>query len=385
MEEDMRLWSGTRLAWRKLWLGAILLALTAPAAYAQHRVVATPSSSCPPAPCAPSILGIPQTPPGTPPSGEAPPRTEPVLQPSDTAFADVGRGGVGFGETGAFTAAGYIDSAIPVTQFRFRYDSSYRNNRPDRAEFFYAKCGCFRDLGDFDAPGPPLLETSVDYQDLSAYLEVAATERLSGFVELPVRFINPEQNANSAGLADMYAGVKYALIADPCRYVTFQFRTWFPTGDADRGLGNDHVSLEPGILLYELLTDKLILEAEVKDWIPIDGTDFAGNILRYGVGLSYLVVDRPTLRAAPVAEFVGWSVLGGKELAVASIDPPVTSVQDADHDTIVNVKLGVRIGFGEQVEPTIWGGSDFYVGYGRALTGDVWYKDTLRVEYRLRF
>ena len=29
--------------------------------------------------------------------------------------------------------------------------------------------------------------------------------------------------------------------------------------------------------------------------------------------------------------------------------------------------------------------SDVYVGYGRALTGDVWYKDMVRVEYRLHF
>jgi len=28
---------------------------------------------------------------------------------------------------------------------------------------------------------------------------------------------------------------------------------------------------------------------------------------------------------------------------------------------------------------------DFYVGYGRALTGDVWYKNMLRVEVRVRF
>jgi hypothetical protein len=28
--------------------------------------------------------------------------------------------------------------------------------------------------------------------------------------------------------------------------------------------------------------------------------------------------------------------------------------------------------------------SDIYIGYGRALTGDVWYKDILRAELRLR-
>jgi hypothetical protein len=50
---------------------------------------------------------------------------------------------------------------------------------------------------------------------------------------------------------------------------------------------------------------------------------------------------------------------------------------DASGDTIVNMKAGVRFFTGEH--------SNFYVGYGRALTGDVWYKDIIRVEMRLVF
>ena len=30
-------------------------------------------------------------------------------------------------------------------------------------------------------------------------------------------------------------------------------------------------------------------------------------------------------------------------------------------------------------------GSDLYIGYSRALTGDVWYKDIFRTELRFRF
>src|SRR5207248_6321693 len=48
-------------------------------------------------------------------------------------------------QTGAESSVGYIDSAVPRTQFRLRYDSAYDNNRPDRAAFFYPKCGCFQD------------------------------------------------------------------------------------------------------------------------------------------------------------------------------------------------------------------------------------------------
>ena len=48
----------------------------------------------------------------------------------------------------------------------------------------------------------------------------------------------------------------------------------------------------------------------------------------------------------------------------------------ASGDTIINAKLGVRAGGQRQ---------DFYVGYGRALTGEQWYQDIVRFEYRLKF
>ena len=84
---------------------------------------------------------------------------------------------------------------------------------------------------------------------------------------------------------------------------------------------------------------------------------------------------------APAAAKSGWTVLSGKEL-----NPDGLVAKGAAGDTIVNAKLGVRIGFGAPTPgspyPTR---SDLYIGYGRALTGEVWYKDILRMEYRLFF
>ncbi len=280
---------------------------------------------------------------------------------------------------GSFSATGYIDSAIPVTMFRLRFDAAYDDNSPDRAEFFYAKCGCFHTP---DAHGPARPETRIDYQDISSYLEVAFSDRFSAFAEVPVRFLNPEQNENTAGLADMNAGFKYALIACDDHFLTFQFRTYIPTGASTHGLGTDHVSLEPAILAHERLSERLALDAELRDWIPVGGSDFAGNIVRYGVGLSYLVLNRQNFRVIPVGEIVGWTVLDGMQFS------PVDNggmPEDASGDTIVNAKVGVRFGFGDLQEAGLLSRSDLYVGYGRALTGDVWYKDILRVEYRIRF
>jgi hypothetical protein len=279
--------------------------------------------------------------------------------------------GAGVGSSVALAApGGYIDNAIPKTMFRLRFDAAYNDNRPDRAEFFYAKCGC----NGANSPGPPLSETSVDYQEISAYLEAAIDKRFSGFVEVPVRFLNPDVNRDFTGIGDMNAGLKWAFVACEDRFLTFQLRTFIPTGDAFRGLGTRHVSLEPALLAYQRLTDRLVFEAELRDWIPINGTDYAGNVLRYGVGLGYDIVQRDGLRITPIAEFVGWTVLGGKELAVAGTQ---AATQDAAGDTIVNMKLGARTYFGPH--------SDLYVGWGRALTGAVWYKDIFRAEYRWVF
>jgi hypothetical protein len=377
MEETMRL--STRKHAR-LWAavsGTVLLVLIATPAHGQVILNGSGNCACPtpflgpavPAPPAgqPSTLPAPTTPsaatpsiPGTSPSAPSPEAPSPFATPERVAALG--------GTTGVVSDTGYIDSAIPFSNFRLRYESAWGDNRPDRAEFFYAKCGCFGG----SAPGPRLPETKVAYQDITGYLEWAASDRLSAFVEAPTRFLNPEQNANTAGFADMNFGFKAALVASPEQFVTFQLRTYLPTGDPGHGLGNDHVTLEPGLLFYQKLAEGLRLEGEFRPWIPIGGTDFAGNILRYGLGMSYDVYKTEKVRVAPVIEFVGWTVLNGKELVF-----PENFTKDAAGDTIVNGKFGVRAYFGQN--------SSFYAGYGRALTGTVWYKDIVRVEYRLDF
>jgi hypothetical protein len=324
---------------------ALCLGWTAPAAQAQHcRDACTRDGCCPAEPA-----------PGTTPSTDF----DPALAPVASAALP--------GSLASF-GPGYLDNALPFTHLRLRYDSAYDNNRPDRAEYFYAKCGCFQTP---DAKGPPLGETSVDFQDVTAYLEYAPSPMFSVFAEFPYRFLNPDNNANASGYADMNAGFKVALLYNRCRILSFLGRAYFPTGDSVRGLGTDHVSLEAELLYSENLTDRLTVFGQFGEWFPIDGSDFAGNILRYGAGASYTVIDNGRFRAAPVVELMGWTVLNGQEFAF-----PENTVQDATGDTIVNAKVGVRFSLGS---------SDLYMGYGRALTGDVWSQDILRLEYRLRF
>jgi hypothetical protein len=266
------------------------------------------------------------------------------------------------------SSVGYIDPAFLADVVRLRYDTSYHFDRPTRAEFFWPR-------GAPAGPGPARVESSVDYQDISTYLEKVVGERVSGFVELPVRFLNPEVNDNTAGLADMNAGFKFALLRQADFVATFQLRAYFPTGDADRGLGNNHYSLEPALLVYKSLTERCGVEGELRYWAPIGGTDFAGDIIRYGVGVHYDVYETCNLKVVPVVEVIGWTVLGGSE----SVRQPsgAALIEGAEGDTIVNMKFGCRFNIRE------WG--SLYVGYGRPLTGDRWYENTYRVEFRLTY
>jgi hypothetical protein len=277
-------------------------------------------------------------------------------------------------QTGAESGVGYIDSALPTSMFRLRYDAAYQNNAPTRAEFLYPKFSIASISP--EAPGPPKLESRVDTQEVGAYLEYAFSPTFSGFLDVPVRFVNPEFNANAGGLSDISAGFKYAFLYTPTQVTSFMLRGTIPTGNAPDGLGTHHVSIEPGLLFFRQLSDRFVVEGELRDWASLGGTSFAGNILRYGIGASYRIVEADWGWVAPVTELVGWTVLSGQEYVF-----PTAAIHHSAGETIVNAKVGVRASvFTEAVN-----GMDFYVGYGRALTGDVWYKNMLRVEMRLRF
>ncbi|MEI7683861.1 MAG: transporter [Planctomycetota bacterium] len=267
----------------------------------------------------------------------------------------------------AVAAPGYIDFAKPMNQVRLRYDAAYNMNRPDRAEYFYGKCGCFGG----NAPGPILPERNVDAQETSLYLEVAPTQRFSVFVDLPIRAINPDVNANATGMGDMRFGFKYAFIYDDVQILSLQVRAFAPTGDPRQGLGTSHWSVEPSLLYTRQLSERVTLYGEFGNWSPINGTEFAGSMLYYGAGLGYTAYDSGDFRITPLVEFIGWSVLNGQELNLDA-----GGAVNAGGDTIVNGKLGVRAGGPRH---------DFYVGYGRALTGAVWYQDIARFEYRFKF
>src|SRR6188768_155795 len=75
-------------------------------------------------------------------------------QYADSQF-DLGEAGPAqIGSSFAAVDSAYIDDARVRNLFRFRADAAYNNPFPDRAEFFYAQCGCFNQIAPGTAPGP---------------------------------------------------------------------------------------------------------------------------------------------------------------------------------------------------------------------------------------
>ena len=257
------------------------------------------------------------------------------------------------------TNVGYIDSATIGNRFRVRYDSGYGLSPADRAEFFYAAT-------------PGVRAGDVDYQEFSSYLELARTDWLSGFIEAPMKFINPDLLQNTSGIGDINLGFKAVLFADQRSCTTFQFRTYLPTGDDSRRLGTGNVNVEPALLNYFKLNDRWTMESEFRTWVPVTSAAFPGTIIRWGSGISYNSRSGCSCQPSfsPVLEIVGWTALDGLETTGNG------TVSSAVGDTIVNAKLGVRANFN---------GDQLYAGFGQALTTKHWYEEIFRIEYRFQF
>jgi hypothetical protein len=289
---------------------------------------------------------------------------------------------------------GYIEDATIKTQLRIRFDGGWGVDSPDRAEFFYAKCGCYRDLAgspllDADAPGPgPGIVTGLKFQQFNVFGEYAVSPRVSIFGEMPLRWIKPASFVpgtgsfgNQSGIGDLTAGVKLGVVTEDMRDVTVLMRATLPTGDALKGLGTDHASVEPALLYRQDVNDRVSVESQFGVWLPLGGSQgplasdgkFSGAVLYYGIGPSFDAVTTDTVRVSPVIELVGWRVLRGFE--TKTLLTPLNG--DAQGVNIVNLKIGARTSFANS--------GSFYFGFGWGLTDAVWYDKMLRFEYRAGF
>ncbi|TWT47855.1 hypothetical protein [Botrimarina hoheduenensis] len=385
-----------------------------PAGYSYCIPVPNP---CPPQPCVPEGLMYPHSEPsaGVPtPADSASPSVAPTpltnpAAPAPTASAPLAdaldgpsplglgslsqpSGGAGFSMASAVAAApapGYIDYAPIATRFRLRYDNAEGSDQPTRGEFLYPTGAGFvntKGPAGVGSGGDPFAE-NIDLQELSAYLEVALTDRFSVFVDAPVRWVSNVDidddglNDTVSGFSDLRTGFKYALLDCCGEYLTTQFLISTPTGDADRSVGTGNTSFDIGLLYSRQLSSSTFLFGEIRDWFTLDAPttndgandiDLNANILRYGAGIGVDLLDNSTCcktrKLTGIFEVVGWTVLDGFSTSLAGGQ----QVRDATGDTIVNGKYGLRYTSGDHT---------VYVGYGHNWTSDRWYADMIRAEW----
>lgn len=295
---------------------------------------------------------------------------------------------------------GYVEDSTIATQLRVRFDSARHVQAPDRAEFFYSKCGCYWGLPsthpfyDKDAPGNRGgILTDANAQQLYILGEVGMmANRGSLFVELPVRWLKPQGFAvgsfeDQSGIGDLRFGAKVGLMATDNGQATVLLRISTPTGDPVKGLGTNNLSIEPALLVAQRVNERVGVELEFGGVFPTGGSPgipttspdkFSGSILYYGIGPSFDVYSSDRVRFAPVIELVGWRVMSGFQTGDPAVTSgPATGFAQASEvsPNIVNLKVGARVVIGNM--------ASIYVGYGHHLTEATWYDDIFRIEYRV--
>jgi hypothetical protein len=268
-------------------------------------------------------------------------------------------------------SAFFVDSVRPQTQQRLRWDSAMHLPFPDRAEFFWARAD-----GKGKGPSPPspfLGERRVNYNDLSLYTE-GATGLLGVFVEMPYRSTNPELTPHHAGFADMNLGTKSLIFDCELIQVAFQFRTYLPMGNAGKGLGTGHVSLEPSLIVGIRLAEDTYLQSQFAEWIPLGGDPaYAGAVFHYHFSLNHVLCRiLPDVPLIGTAELNGWGFQDG-----AFTDPVLGPFQRASSDWYVSAAVGLRLFVCDRI--------DVGVSACYALTDPSWAGQLYRSEFRWRF
>jgi len=277
----------------------------------------------------------------------------------------------GLGQERVMLAPFELDVTQPFNNLRMRVDCAYNLKQPDRAEYYWARP---QSLGGM---GPNLPERSVDYQDVRFQLEMGGP-KFSAATEVPIRVLDPDINPNTAGFADMNLTTKLVMVDGKRWQVTQYFRTYFNTGFAPRGLGTGHISIEPGFLARMKWSDRTYFHGEAKFWIPTPGhPDQAGEVLRFGVGVSHVWFETDSFAAMPTLEFVGWSVLDGMETTY-----PTGTLVEVDPEGIFNIYPGIR--FVRDADSDL-GLCEVGISGGASVTTNQWYESLLRVEARFSF
>ena len=274
-------------------------------------------------------------------------------------------------------ASFFTDYARPRTVTRFRWDHGWNMRFPDRSEYFWAKINGGK--GPMIAKGPNGRngETGLNWDQMYLYQEVAAANA-SFFIEMPYRATYPDISRHYAGFGDLNFGTKSLLIDCEMLQVTFQFKTYTPTGQPGKGLGTGHVSLEPALLLALRLAEGTYFQGQIAEWIPLGGDKtYAGSILKYNWSFNQ-VLARPTVDSPIIGtmEFTGMTFQDG-----AYTDPNYfrnNGARNSSGGTYLSIGPGLRHSVCDKFD---YGGSVVW----QVTDSGQWANPLLRLEMRLLY
>jgi hypothetical protein len=95
-------------------------------------------------------------------------------------------------------------------------------------------------------------------------------------------------------LGDLIAGTKSLLFDCELKQITFQTKFITPVGNAPKGLGTGHLSIEPSLIVGINLGPRSYLQAQIAEWIPIGGDPtYSGALVHYHVAYNRTLLGDP--------------------------------------------------------------------------------------------
>jgi hypothetical protein len=237
----------------------------------------------------------------------------------------------------AANASLFADYARPRTVTRLRYDNLEAMTRPDRNQFFISGVVPTR------SNSRTITNFRARLQQFYVYQE-AAGARGSFFIEYPYRQINQSWAPTQAGFGDLNFGIKSLLFDCEMLQVTFQFRTYTPTGNAMLNLGTGHFSLDPSILTSLKLGPSTYFQGQFGNWIPLLGN----NSLAGGVFYSLLSLNQVLWYPTPDSPLIGtlemdaWSFQNGGYTSALAPGMKSVYVEKGGGVSYFNIGPGLR-------------------------------------------
>jgi hypothetical protein len=307
----------------------------------------------------------------------------------------------------AANASFFTDYARTRTITRLRWDHGWNMQFPDRSEYFWARQNLDtsklmtargvavnthlarpggKPFGNLltGGTGPKFPtngyahrgifgQTGLDWDQMYLYQEAAAG-RGSMFIEMPYRSYTTDFDNHGAGFGDLNFGTKAMLVDCEMLQVTFQFKTYTPTGQASKGFGTGHFSLEPSLLMALRLAEDTYFQGQLAEWIPLGGnSEYAGAVIRYSGSLNKVL-----FRTSPDSPVIGTLEGFGMTFQDGAYTDPFRGPLSSSGGTYFSIGPGLRHSLCDRVD---YGGS---VAWAVTDAGQ-WASPLLRLEMRILY